>query len=224
MAASASMVIVVMGVCGVGKTTVGQALAEKLSCPFEDADSHHSSSNVEKMSQGIPLTDQDRLPWLISLHEKLYAWLKEEEDNQDMSDSASDKDTIRTREGATGRVRVGGVLACSALKRSYRDVLNGHKIESERQIEEKVQPLIDVRTKVLFVHLDGPPKLIKERMESRRGHYMPPSLLDTQLATLELPTHPNEFCIRCDIEENVTIIVDLIINKIQETTITLNIC
>lgn len=138
-----------------------------------------------------------------------------------MLDDARDKDSMRTREGATtGGVRVGGILACSALKKSYRDVLNGHKIEFKRQhlIEDKVQSLIDVKTKVLFVHLDGPPQLIKERMESRRGHYMPPSLLDTQLGTLEPPTHPDEFCIRCDIQENVTVIVDLVINKIQETT------
>ena len=141
-----------------------------------------------------------------------------------MSANARDNGSMRTRGGDavgvrvggdTVGVRVGGVLACSALKRSYRDVLNGHKLERERE-----ESPIDVRSKVLFVHLDGPPRLIKERMEGRRDHYMPPSLLDTQLAALEPPTHPNEFFIRCDIENNVTIIVDLIINKIQETIIT----
>jgi gluconokinase len=138
-------VIVVMGVAGAGKTTVGRLLAKRLGLPYAEADDFHPPANVAKMASGVPLSDDDRMPWLHALAE----WIAE-----------------RSLDG-------GGVVTCSALKRRYRDLLRGDTP--------------DVR----FVHLTGSPTLLAERMNQRRGHFMPPSLLDSQLADLE-PLGPDE--------------------------------
>lgn len=131
--------IVVMGVSGSGKTVLASLIAGRLGFEFCEADSFHPASNVEKMSQGTPLTDEDRAPWL----EALAKW---------MADQA-----------AAGRSTV---MACSALKRTYRDVLRSGGGE------------------VAFIHLEGDPDLITERMKARE-HFMPSSLLQSQLDTLE---------------------------------------
>ena len=135
------MVILLMGVTGSGKTTIGQALAESLHWQFVDADDYHSPANVAKMKAGIPLGDSDRAPWLASLREAITDWLHE--------------DTCV-------------VLACSALKRSYRDQLL-------------------VSPEVRLVYLRGSPELIARRLSERHGHYMNPHLLASQFATLEEP-------------------------------------
>ena len=132
------MIVVVMGVSGSGKTTIGQLLASRLGCSFLDADEFHPPENVAKMAAGTPLTDADRWPWLEGLNEKLKA-----------------------KENA--------VLACSALKQSYRDVL-------ARDLP-----------RCTFVFLDGGMELIRARLEARRHRYMPASLLESQFATLEPP-------------------------------------
>lgn len=134
--------IVVMGVSGAGKSTVGALLAERLGWGFEDGDAFHPPENVAKMSAGTPLTDEDRGPWLRAIAARI----------------------ARARaEGA------GVVIACSALKRAYRDLLrDGHG---------------DLR----FLHLTGEPALIMARQAARTGHYMPASLVASQFATLELP-------------------------------------
>jgi gluconokinase len=137
-----SMIVVVMGVTGAGKTTVGRLLARALGCDFLDADDYHPAANVAKMRAGRPLTDDDRRPWLARLNEVL-------------------------REYAARAAGV--VLACSALKASYRDRL--------------VADLPDSRV----VYLRGTKALIAGRLEARRGHYMNPALLDSQLAALEEP-------------------------------------
>lgn len=134
-----SLHVLVMGVSGCGKSTIGAMLAERLGLPFADADAFHPPENVTKMSAGIPLTDADRWPWLDSIG----AWLAAEEK--------------------------GGVVACSALRRAYRDRLRGWV------------PGLAV------VHLSGAPELIAARQAAREGHFMPPSLMASQFATLEPP-------------------------------------
>lgn len=130
--------MVLMGVSGSGKSTVGTLLAERLGVPYAEADAFHPPENVAKMSSGIPLDDADRWPWL----DAVARWLGEHSE-------------------------YGGVMACSALKRPYRDRL--------RQAAEGL----------VFVHLDGPDELIAARLARRRGHFMPQSLLRSQLDALE---------------------------------------
>jgi len=135
------MIVVLMGVCGCGKSTVGRALAEELGWIFLDADDLHPQANVEKMASGIPLADEDRWPW----YEGIAAELR--------------------RLGASGEHVV---LACSALKQAYRDRLSRAG---------------DLRV----VYLKGDAEAIEPRIVSRRGHFMPASLLESQFATLEEP-------------------------------------
>ncbi len=139
-------IAVVMGVSGTGKTTIGTRLAHRLGWPFAEGDDFHSAANVAKMHAGQPLTDQDRWPWLQAIAD----WI-----------------------GARERAGEGGVVTCSALKRSYRDLLRqGHP---------------DVR----FVCLVGSHDLLQARLSNRSGHFMPASLLQSQLDTLE-PLQPDE--------------------------------
>jgi gluconokinase len=145
--------VVVMGVSGSGKTTVAHGIAAATGLLFAEADDFHSRANVEKMRAGIPLDDEDRWPWLRDLA----AWMAE-----------------RAAEGRST------VIACSALRRSYRDVLAAGP------------PTLD------FVHLDGHVEVIRERLASRSGHYMPASLLDSQVSTLE-PLQPDESGIELDV-------------------------
>ncbi|MGW4804313.1 gluconokinase [Kitasatospora sp. NPDC004272] len=132
--------VVVMGVSGVGKTTVARLLAERLGLPYAEADDFHPAANIAKMSAGTPLDDQDRQPWLRALG----GWLGE-----------------RVAAGS------GGVVTCSALKRSYRDVLRAACPDA------------------FFLHLSGGHDLVGDRLAHRTGHFMPPSLLDSQYAALE---------------------------------------
>jgi gluconokinase len=133
-----SVVVVVMGVSGCGKTTVAAEVARRLDLPFAEADEFHPLANIEKMERGQPLTDDDRWPWLRALAE----WIGE-------------------------HAEVGGVLTCSALKRSYRDLLRS------------------ATDRVFFVHLHGSRELVDERLSARTGHFMPRTLLDSQFADLE---------------------------------------
>jgi len=134
-----------MGPAGSGKTTVGKLLAAQLSWEFADGDDFHPPANVEKMSRSIPLTDEDRIPWLRSIREAMLQW-------QAQGKSA--------------------VIACSALKRSYRDLLG-------------IRPNAnDIR----LVYLKGSYDLLLGRLHSRKGHYMKEQMLASQLADLEEPT------------------------------------
>jgi gluconokinase len=134
--------IVLMGVSGSGKTAVGTRLAEKLHYEFLDADNFHPPANIEKMKHGIPLTDEDRIPWLQNLHREI---------------------ATRLTEGKSV------VLACSALKESYRGILR----ESAPQI------------RFVYLHVDR--ETLAQRLQKRTGHFFPKELLDSQLATLEVP-------------------------------------
>lgn len=138
-------VVVIMGVSGAGKTVVGQALAEALGWTFLEGDDYHPAANVEKMSHAIPLDDADRAPWLAALRNLIASVIARDEH---------------------------AVLACSALKQSYRDML----------VPPDAPP-----GAVRFVFLDVPRDVLLQRLETRRGHFMPPELLDSQLATLEHP-------------------------------------
>lgn len=151
--------IVVMGVSGSGKSTVGAALAQRLGVPFADADDFHPPANIEKMTAGIALDDDDRYPWL----EAIGRWLAR-------------------------RCDTGGVMSCSALKRKYRDQLRRHCAQVE------------------FVHLSGSPEVIAARQASRAGHFMPPSLMASQFATLE-PLQADERGVTLDIDHDIDSIV-----------------
>ncbi|MEW2429407.1 gluconokinase [Micromonospora sp. NPDC047644] len=145
--------VVVMGVSGSGKTTVARGIGAATGLTFAEADEFHSPQNVARMRSGVPLDDTARWPWLADIA----GWIAD-----------------RGAEGSST------VLACSALRRSYRDVLR------------QGAPRVD------FVHLNGPAEVIRERMARREGHYMPASLLESQLATLE-PAEPDESVLVLDV-------------------------
>jgi gluconokinase len=131
-----------MGPAGSGKTTIGELLAAQLSWKFFDGDNFHSPANVEKMSRGIPLSDEDRVPWLNSIREAMLQWEAQ---------------------------RQNAILACSALKRSYRE-------------------LLQISPTVKLVYFKGTFELLRERLRSRKGHYAGEQLLASQFAALEEPT------------------------------------
>ncbi|MEW2498892.1 gluconokinase [Amycolatopsis sp. NPDC047767] len=160
-------VIVVMGVSGSGKTTVGEALAEHLGVEYAEADSFHSKANIEKMSAGHALTDADREPWLQAIAH----WIAEHQES-------------------------GGVVSSSALKRRYRDELRAGG-------------------NVWFLHLHGDRDVLAERMQTRKGHFMPVSLLDSQLADLE-PLQPDEPGLVLEITESPAALVEAAIHAFQE--------
>jgi gluconokinase len=141
---SSSCTLIVMGVSGCGKSRIGSILAEALGGQFDDGDDFHPPANKEKMSARIPLTDEDRWPWLEILRGRI----------------------LEMRAQTPWHV-----LACSALKRAYRDVLRGD----------------DTTEKLQFVYLRGSKELIASRLNARKGHFMPPGLLDSQFTTLEEP-------------------------------------
>jgi gluconokinase len=149
------VIVVLMGVAGAGKTTLGRLLAQRLGCDFAEGDAFHPDRNVEKMRAGIPLGDADRGPWLDSLAREIATW------------RAAGRDVV---------------LACSALKRSYRERLAGG------------------RPGLRFVHLRGDPALLRARLESRRGHFMPAAMLESQLEALEPPA-PDERALELDVAE-----------------------
>lgn len=164
------MIFIVMGVSGAGKTKVGELLAERLSCSFTDGDAYHSAANKDKMAHGIPLTDDDRWPWLAAIREAIEA---------------------KVRAGETA------VFGCSSLKRAYRDVLRGGA---------------QADADVCFVYLKGSFEVLRERLGSRTGHFFDPSLLRSQLDTLEEPGEDEAMTV--SIEHTPEAIVDEIVQRI----------
>jgi len=158
-------VLIVMGVSGVGKSTIAEALAQKLGWKFQEGDDLHPPVNMQKMHAGIPLTDADRAPWLAAIKR----WID-------------------------ARIEAGepGLITCSALKRRYRDTL------------------IDGRASVRILYLHSDEATIEERIEHRTGHFMPASLLESQLHTLEEPTddeHPITVEVAGSVEETVNAVL-----------------
>lgn len=151
---------VVMGVSGCGKTTIGKALAARLGLTFFDGDALHTVENIAKMSQGVPLDDTDRIPWLIRVGKQLVP---------------------------------GTVVACSALKQSYRDLIRKN-----------------AGGPVTFLYLRGRPETLADRMHHRDGHFMPPELLESQLTTLEEPAG-EKLVVIADIENTCEDILDILI-------------
>jgi gluconokinase len=158
-----------MGVSGSGKSTLGAALAERVDLPFIDGDDLHLETSIEKMSAGIPLDDDDRLPWLHRIGELIDAGVVEGHST---------------------------IVACSALKRSYRDILRRHA------------------PSMVFVHLAGSSAVIGERM-AHRDHFMPTTLLQSQLATLE-PIQDDELAIVVDIGASPEEISETVVTRLGE--------
>jgi gluconokinase len=160
--------MVVMGVSGSGKSTIADRLAERLHWSYEDGDKFHPPGNVAKMSAGHPLTDEDRWPWLQAIADEI------------------DKVCADHRHA---------VIACSALRRTYRDIL------------------VHGRNDVRIIYLKGTQELIASRLARRKGHFMPPGLLTSQFKTLE-PPDPNENPVTVSIDASVEAIVDDIISQL----------
>ena len=161
--------LIVMGVAGSGKSTIGEALAARLGWRYEDGDRFHPASNVAKMSAGQPLTDEDRWPWLKAIADEI--------------------DRLSTHHERA-------VVACSALRRVYRDIL------------------VHGRPDIAIVYLQGTQALIAERLGRRKGHFMPPGLLASQFETLEPPTS-DEHPITVSIDAPVEAIVDDIVSHLK---------
>lgn len=155
----------IMGVSGCGKSSVGEGLAMRLGIPYHDGDDLHPPENVEKMRAGVPLTDEDRWPWLDRVAEVL----------------ATEAPVI---------------VGCSALRRSYRSRLRA-----------------GAGGPVQFIHLTGSREVIANRMAARRGHYMPPSLLDSQFAALEPPGSDEALAI--DIDQPLSTLIDTVASHLQ---------
>ena len=158
-----------MGVSGCGKSTIAQGIAQQLAASYQDADALHPECNIERMSKGQPLTDNDRLPWL-----KLVSHYAQ-------------------RQAVSGQTCV---IACSALKKHYRELLNS-------------------AGRVLYVYLHGSQALIQARMESRQGHFMPEQLLQSQFDALEVPDPASEQVVSVDIDTDVADIVDSAVAQVR---------
>jgi gluconokinase len=165
-------VLVIMGVSGSGKSTVAALLAARLGWDLQEGDDLHSSANVSKMAAGIPLTDEDRMPWL---------------------------DTVASWISAHTSAGLPGLVTCSALKRIYRDRLRGDHVQ--------------------FVYLRGSRTLIGDRLATRTDHYMPPSLLDSQMSTLE-PPDPDEHSLVVEVGRPAADMADEIIEALHLVPLT----
>lgn len=163
-------IAVVMGVSGSGKTTIAAGLAKRFGWILLEGDAFHPPANVEKMKSGIPLTDEDRWPWLKAI--------------------AAEADRLT----AAGQ---SAAIACSALKHAYRDILIGDRPDA------------------LLIYLRGSKKVIGDRMAARKGHYMPTSLLDSQLTTLEEP-EPEERSIVVDVDQPADNIINRVVDAVKE--------
>ncbi|KAJ7772681.1 P-loop containing nucleoside triphosphate hydrolase protein [Mycena maculata] len=181
--------IVVMGVSGTGKSTLGAALAAALHMPYVDGDDLHPRANVEKMGAGQPLTDADREPWLRTI--------------RNTAERVTDEERSQ-REGDAKRAPgvPGVVIACSALKRAYRDILRGVNAEGA--------PVLPT----YFVFIDGSREVLMDRMLKRSGHFMKASMLDSQFATLEDP-RDEEGVVLVSVEDTTAAQIDRAVRELR---------
>lgn len=186
-----SVMVLLMGVSGAGKTAVGERLAERLGWPFIDADDLHPDVNVRKMASGVPLTDEDRHPWLHRVRETMV-------ENADSGQST--------------------IIACSALKREYRELLlkEPEQRQTEGRVEERAQQQVQAqeprgRVETRLVYLRASQAVLERRLRERRGHFFDPDLLASQLETLEEPTveEPSEALI-VDADVELEAVVDAV--------------
>jgi len=222
---------------GCGKTTVGQKLCEtakyrgrspKVTATFSDADDYHPQENKDKMARGQALVDADRLGWLLRLSDLIRQWMAA------TPKSSSETMPDDSRDGQESTVGL-HVLACSSLKRSYRDVLRGRsksldttQLDTKSTTTEATSSSPDRGKqqadkteqgtgRILFVHLKASKETIGKRLEGRKGHFVtsPLKLLDSQFATLEAPNPDVETdCIVVDVERNIDTVVDQILGKL----------
>ncbi|XP_055283333.1 probable gluconokinase isoform X3 [Moschus berezovskii] len=169
------------------RSTVGALLASELGWKFYDADDYHPEENRMKMQKGIPLNDEDRIPWLCKLHD------------------------ILRRDVASGQ-RV--VLACSALKKVYRDILIQGKDDAPLKCDESGKEEKPVEVKLLVVHLTGSFDIISGRLLRRKDHFMPPELLQSQFDTLETPSAPENF-IQINVDKSLSEIIATIMETLK---------
>lgn len=172
------MVIVLIGVSGSGKTSVGKALSALTGWFYLDADDYHSPENIAKMSRGEPLDDADRLPWLNVLRELIKVRIDRSEDT---------------------------ILACSALKKSYRSMLSGRGSQLDPAGSADLN----------FVYLQVSSEILKTRLKQRSDHFMPLQMLDSQLETLEQPTADEAMIVRVQTETSPEALAIYIYNKIE---------
>ncbi|KAG2154383.1 P-loop containing nucleoside triphosphate hydrolase protein [Suillus bovinus] len=190
---SDAVFLVVMGVSGTGKSTLGAALSKALRLPFIDGDDLHPQSNVDKMSRGEPLTDADRRPWLETIRRTAVSSVLSQLGGDHGSHAEPSAETALDQHNMFGRSdhpsssvrdkgqKPGIIIACSALKRSYRSVLRGETLsEAEASKHSGKLP-------TCFVHMKGSREVLTDRMMKRQGHFMKAAMLDSQLKTLESP-------------------------------------
>lgn len=191
---------------GTGKSTLGSALASLLDFPYVEGDEIHPESNVAKMSSGIPLTDEDREPWLALIRK------------------TAEEKTIRKRTDGESKRVVGVVIACSALKKHYRNILRGEvkpRLEtrfSEPSSKSPSSLLPDLQT--YFVFISGCRELLYDRLNKRPGHFMKASLLDSQLATLEAPDG-EEAVVTVSMEDETEVQVREVVDGLRKTGLSL---
>ncbi len=162
-----------MGVAGSGKSSVASALGEALGFEMIEGDDYHPLANIERMATGIPLTDEDRRPWL---------------------------ETLAGLVGVRHVAGVGTVLACSALRRSYRDILRSRVPNDESFV----------------IQLDADIETLRERMAERMGHFMPVSLLESQVATLE-PLQPDERGVVIDVRPPLDVVIEVALSALRSS-------
>ncbi|KAI0339891.1 carbohydrate kinase [Trametopsis cervina] len=172
--------IVVMGVASTGKSTIAKALNDKLGLPYIEGDDLHPKANIDKMSQNIPLTDEDREPWLELIRTTAVNIVAEQEAKA--VTEAESKGEIDPREEG----RYGVLATCSALKRYYRDILRG-TYNRFPNMPEHLHAISQEKLPTYFVYIKAEEQLLRERMAQREGHFMKTTMLDSQLATLESP-------------------------------------